>query len=99
MIGKNLFKNKNKMSNLITLFVYFITMICILFLLNFIITDANKVQINIVNNISNDNIKNFTAFFEKINIEANTNVKNVSSNIENAIKREYDLNILKQELE
>ena len=43
MIGKNLFKNKNKMSNLITLFVYFITMICILFLLNFVITEANKV--------------------------------------------------------
>lgn len=99
MIGKNLFKNKNKMSNLITLFVYFITMICILFLLNFIITDANKVQINIVNNISNDNIKNFTAFFEKINIEANTNIKNVSSNIENAIKREYDLDKLKKELD
>ena len=54
MIGKNLFKNKNKMSNLITLFVYFITMICILFLLNFVITDVNKVQINTVNNIKEE---------------------------------------------
>lgn len=100
MIGKYILENKNhKVFCLITLFVCFVILAGLVFALKYVIDDVKNVQTNTANTIQNNNIKNFTVFFDKINTEANINVKNISNNIEKSIKDNYDLDILKKELD